>query len=204
MDQSLSLCTGSLIGSTNVYHTKRHIAFQGGEFTPSVKVAKGRTEVHAFLSHFELGCVVEKAVRVRPFIKTDYMFMGRDGFTEEGAESVDLVVKDHNADLLRLEGGIEFLYCIPDGFLKHATPYFSVGDVYELRFIGKTEQASLVDLHCPMTINGLFPEQNLWFFEAGLMSQLFKDRIALVANYRQEKGKDYTDHTWSAQLRTNF
>jgi autotransporter-associated beta strand protein len=195
---------GAFIGSTNVYHTKRHIVFQGEQFTPSVQVAKGRTDGHSFLSHFEFGAVVEKPVRVRPFVKTDYMFMGRDGFTEGGAESVDLVVKDHNADLLRLEGGIEFLYCIPDGFLKHATPYFSVGDVYELRFIGRTEQASLVDLHCPMTIDGLFPEQNLWFLEAGLMGQLFKDRVALGANYRQERGEHYTDHTWSLQLRSNF
>ena len=195
---------GAFIGGSSVYHTNRHIAFQGEQFPSSVRVAKGETVGLSLLSHFEGGCVIEKPVRVRPFIKTDYMFINREGFTERGAESVDLVVKNHNADLLRLEGGVEFLYCIPDGFLRGATPYFSFGDVYEKRFMGKTEKASLVDLHCLMQVNGLFYDQNLVFFEAGLMGQLFKERMALGANYRQERGEHDANHTWSLQLRSNF
>jgi autotransporter-associated beta strand protein len=196
---------GALIGGMNFYHTKRNIVFNtllsNVNFT---RVAKGKTSGLSVLSHFETGLIYERGITIRPSLKLDYLFLVREAFSEQGADSVDLVVERHVADLLRTEVGIEFRYCLPVKCSFRSIPYVSAGDIYEARFMGKTETASLVDLHCPMTASGLFPEQNLLFLQVGLIEQTINDHLLFSGNYRTEWGKNYDNQTWSVQMRFSF
>jgi hypothetical protein len=198
---------GTLIGSTNLYKTTRKIVFQG-EFSPFTRTAKGRTYGFSLFSHIELGAIFRPVVQLRPFIKADYMWIHRQGFTEQGASSINLVVKRHNADLLRLEEGLELSYCIPreqlKPYLPNLIPYLTVGAVSELRFVGQSEEASFVDLQCPMESDGLFPTQNLLFLETGFLGNLAGTPLDLGFNYRFERGALYAGQTVSFQIRANF
>jgi len=195
---------GSLIASMDDYHTSRYITFQGDQFTSFTRVAAGRTTGLSILSHLETGYIFDHApFRARGFGKADYVLVHRGAFSEQGADSIDLQVDAHNSDLLRLEAGCEVLRCFKTPHVSF-TPYLSYGGVFDNRFIGKTETATLNSLNCPMESNGLFPTQKLFFVEAGLINQFLQERGMLSGNFRGEWGSHYQSFSWSLQLKWNF
>jgi autotransporter-associated beta strand protein len=193
----------ALIASYNFYKTHRKIAFIGNEFTPFTRTAKGRDAGYSLLSHFETGCIFGKSVQARPFERIDYAFVHRKAFEEQGADSIDLIVDSHNADLLRSETGAEFFTCFLRGSSKW-TPSLTLSCIWESRFLGKKEQATLSSLQCWMQPKGLSPERLLLSWELGLMGQMLDDRLSVSGNYRGEWGKSYQDHTWSLQMKWSF
>ncbi|MEN9343294.1 MAG: hypothetical protein RLZZ453_81 [Chlamydiota bacterium] len=196
---------GSLTLGLNRYHTYRNIAFDSDTSGSHIETAQAKTKGASGVAHFEIGACLTKGIRIRPFGKVDYAYLHRDGFKETGAGALNLKVQKHNADLLRVEAGLELLTSF---YTQHdrlvTTPYISLGDAYEWRFVGKKETASLAPLTCPMVINGLFPQRNLYFFELGLIEGFFCDRAEIGCDYRQEWGHDYLNRIWSGQLRYNF
>lgn len=199
-------CQGALVGALNHYVTHRSIDFTAAQdqYATFQRVARGSFFGYSLLPHLETGCsFIQNHLRTKAFAKADYAFVHRTAFQEDEADSLDLQVKSHSADLLRFELGIELLRCIP---IRGVTlsPYLSFGGVFENRFIGQTETASLVGLRCPMEPAGIFPDRRLFFLETGIMHEFIPDLAFLGADFRGEWQKDYTTLTWSVQARVAF
>jgi uncharacterized protein with beta-barrel porin domain len=187
----------AILGALNVYKTKRHIEFNSTILPPFTRTAKGETHGYSLLSHMEWGYKRGEEYQVRPYVSLDYLYLFRKGFTEEGADSIDLVVEGHQADLLRYETGVELLRCMP----RALSPYLTVGGFYEQRFMGKTETGHFTSLDCPMTVSGMFPNRAIGFLQAGFIAQILHDHLAISADYRGEWGKRVNNQSWSAQIK---
>jgi outer membrane autotransporter protein len=196
---------GALIGSWTHYDTHRNVSFESRAFPPFTETAHGHATGISGLANLELGAVIEGELRVRPFGKVDYTYLHRNQFTESGGGGIDLRVKQHNADVLRAEAGVEFLKHFKTmNDMLTSTPYVILGDAYEWRFVGQTETASFAPISCQMTIDGLFPTQNLPFIEAGLIETFGQDFVSFSMNYRQEWSHHYVNRSWSGQIRISF
>ena len=196
---------GAVIGSYDSYKTNRNIFFVGQEdsFDPFVRTAKSKPHGFSFLSHFETGYLIGDAIQFRPYAKGDYTIVHRNNFTENGANSIDLSVQSHNADLLRLEIGAELLGCFkyPSIWWK---PHALIGGVFENRFIGTNQTANFTSVDCKMTTQGLQPDQSLFLFEGGLMTSDPLPCINISGIFRGEWGKQTQNIGWSIQARCIF
>lgn len=194
---------GALIGSLNTYDIHRSIAFIGEQFSPFQREASSQSSGQSCLSHFETGYSFGKEIQGRAFSRADYAFIHRSDFTENGADSINLRVNGHNADLLRMEVGIEILHC----FIKDSVqriPSLACGGIYEGRYMGRKETASFVSLDCPMTVNGLIPNQFLFFVEGNVIWQSSSQPFAFGGNVRGEWGSKFSNISGSLQLKLRF
>jgi len=73
-----------------------------------------------------------------------------------------------------------------------------------LDLMGKKQEASFDTIRCPMIVDGLAPNRKLFFWEAGLLAQVYRDHIDIAGSFRGEYGSGYFTHNWSAELKFSF
>ncbi len=202
----------SLIGTANDESASRRVEFVGTEFDATVRHAKHSQWGSGVLSNAEFGFLlgdVERKAEVRPFGRADYVFLHRWGFQEEGAQSIDLNVEAHDADLLRMETGFRFSKCFSFRTsrlqrVNRISPYLQIAAVWEKRYQGTTSRGSFVDSNCVMTVSGLNPDRTLIDLSAGLGARCWDDHLLLSLDFEKEWGRYYRDTTWSLRAKLEF
>ncbi|TXG75992.1 autotransporter domain-containing protein [Candidatus Dojkabacteria bacterium] len=194
----------ALIGSFNYYDSRRQLYFDSGDasFTAA---AIGQTKGLSGLTHVELGTIIDLPLKLRPFTQIDWTILHRSPFQEYGVGEASLIVDGHTSSLLRSETGIELSACIStDTENTRFEPYVILTGIAQQSLFGQTETATFQAIECPMTVSGNPLPKGLFSFEAGILTKFYYDRVSCSANYAQELGHGYANHTWSFQARCNF
>lgn len=201
MIDSIFYINGALTGSVNFYDTKRLISFASGQFTSFTREAKSDSKGVQASILFEAGAIASE--NVRALIRANYLITHRNAFEEHGANSIDLVVSSHNADLLRSEINIELKQCLDFPKLSFI-PSVLFGAGYENRFFGRTETAKLYALTCPIEVDGQFPNQAFFLLECAFTIKAIKDQLALVGKIENEWGYNMSNFNWMTEMKVSF
>lgn len=188
-----------VLGAYNDYEAHRKIQFSS--INRKTKATPQGAEVAA---HGDTGFLFKfKNFELSPFGMIDYVHLHQNSFTERGAESLDLKVREKNANMLRAEAGLFGAYCVARETWK-VRPFAKVSWVREVRFEGKHEKASFVDTNCTFEVTGLYPDRTLVAPGAGLTMFFNQDRIAVDLNYEGEFGAHYMDNKANLQISYGF
>ena len=142
-------------------------------------------------------------VNLYPFVNLDYIYIGQKGYTEHGAQSLDLEVQRKAYDLLRPEGGIGVGY---KGCFKHVQALFdiSVSYVGQFRFLGQNTKASFTPIDCTFNAEGLKPQNNLISPSVRVRLTSPVNGFSLLFGYHGEYGKHFILNAGEAELRKAF
>jgi len=108
-----SYLEGAIVGGMNWYDATRRISFSSIQRT-----AKHDSSGYDLSAHVGGGFGYEVcSFTVGPFADVDYLFLSQNGFTEHGAQSLDLNVRRKQSQMLRSEAGLNFsqTYSMCDG-----------------------------------------------------------------------------------------
>ncbi len=95
----------SVLGGLDFFRTKRHIHFTGVH-----RNAKSHHRGFDWNAHLGTSADIRAgAFFFEPFANFDYSFLHQNGFTEHGADSLNLKVQSKNFAFFRAEEGIAFL-----------------------------------------------------------------------------------------------
>lgn len=195
---------GILGGSINFYNTKRVIPFDSDEFPAFTRTPEGKTEGFSTLVQLEIGAFFPKGkAALRPFGKSGYEIVYRNGYTEEGGGAADLEILSHSADLLRTNIGFEASYCV-ESEKSTITPSLLFGGLFENRFIGKIQKAKLKAENCLIEVPGLLPNRYFLMAEAGLNASFIEKRLTLAGNCHYEWWKSYSNLSWIMEAGLKF
>ncbi len=188
------------IGGYNDYAMHRKIAF-----ATIHRTAKARPQGFEAAGHVDAGGLFKfDHFQLSPFGMADYVHLHQDTFKERGAKSLNLKVHDKNANMLRLETGLQGSYCIDAKHAKYR-PYAKIGYVREERYSGKHERAQLSGVSCTFTSSGLYPDRNIFAPAAGVTAYFgHQDRFYALLNYEGEFGEHYKDNKINAQFSVAF
>lgn len=188
-----------VLGAYNDYEAHRKI-----QFSTINRKAKATPQGAEVAAHGDTGFLFKfKNFELSPFGMIDYVHLHQNSFTERGAESLDLKVREKNANMLRAEAGLFGAYCVARETWK-VRPFAKVSWVREVRFEGKHEKASFVDTNCTFEVTGLYPDRTLVAPGAGLTMYFNQDRIAVDLNYEGEFGNHYMDNKANLQISYGF
>jgi outer membrane autotransporter protein len=181
---------GSVIGAYNFYTTNRNI-----QFTDFDRHARGNHSGYEVAFDFRGGWIFNwETTYLSPFISLDYMFLHENAFKENGANSLDLKVKNKNSDLLSSEIGMEVSHC-----LEYYSFFLQASMVGESRFLGRQENATFACGCCSLKVHGLYPNRLLGAVALGVNIQRpFIDCISLF--YQGKYGKRFQDHAIYLQI----
>lgn len=142
-------------------------------------------------------------VKLYPFFNLDYLFIYQDGYTEKGAENLDLKIDSKKYDLFRPEGGAGIGY---HGCFKslHVMADISASYVLEFRYTGKKTHAHFEDDTCRFTLDGLNPENNVICPAARLRLATPSYGFSITLGYHGEFGSRFTENAVEAELRKAF
>ena len=142
-------------------------------------------------------------VNVYPFIDLDYIYVTQNGYTERGAQSLDLKVHQIKSDMLRPEGGLGIGY---SGCFKRVNVLLDVSTSYarEFRFLGKKTKARFKSNPCEFTVESLFPKNNLFCPAVRLALSLPSSIASLSLGYHGQYGANFTENTGDAELKFGF
>ncbi len=189
----------SVLGAWSHYDAQRNITLPYQQFTASSK--HGGAQI---LSHLDTGINLGwKGFTVRPFDSFDYISQTENGFTETGANILDLTVKKNTAILLRNELGFNFskCFCIK-GSQWTISPKISW--VREVRVRGSQYTAEFVGTEVPFTVTGYFPDRSLVSPGVSLTGNMLSDLLTLEIYYEGEFKGNYSDHSYGGQIRFGF
>ncbi len=189
----------SIIGSLNSYDGKRSIFLP--ETTPVAKNNHGGSQL---LSHFDTGVNLGWSwFTLRPFDSFDYIAQKERGFTENGADQLDLSVKKSNSILLRNELGLNLAGCFClQGSKWVISPKISW--VREVRITGSSYTAKFVNTDTSFTVTGYFPDRSLVSPGVNITGTMLQDRLTLTAYYNGEIRGNYSNHSYGGEVRFGF
>ena len=138
-----------------------------------------------------------------PFVALDYVYLHQNQYTEEGAQSVDLMIHSKNSDLLRPEAGLEFSQCwnLSKGIF---VADLILSGAYEERFQGKKTKAQFEGTSCVFAVTGLNPSRALGTPSAGISYLLPSHNLAFSLRYDGEFGKNYGSQKGSLEASFKF
>jgi autotransporter-associated beta strand protein len=191
---------GALMGGYDFYYTDRYI-----EFSTVNRHAKGFHGGYQASAHIKGALTFErKHTIVSPYTRLDFLYIHENSFHESGAKSLNLDVKNKNSDLLSAELGIDLSHCVYFPITHRTlTPFMQVSAIWESRFLGKTEIASL-EGGCSMTVKGFNPSRTLIGISAGLNALFPSSLSTLSFFYRGKYGNGFQDNSLYLQYLKGF
>ncbi len=189
----------SVIGGWSHFNGKRNVSYPGMNAT-----AKNNHGGAQLLSHLDTGLNLgAKGFTVRPFDSFDYISQSEGGFTEKGAGSLNLDVKNNNSIMLRNELGLQFAGCMCLGN-SNWTLSPKISWVREVRVKGARYTANFINTSESFNVTGYFPDRSLVSPGVMLSGMVWDDLLTLDLYYNGEFGRGYTDHNYGGQLRFGF
>ncbi|MEI6242000.1 MAG: autotransporter domain-containing protein, partial [Chlamydiota bacterium] len=185
----------SLLGGWNSSKATRSIDF--GEIE---RKSHHRQHGWEIAPQLEIGGLYEmKYISLQPFVKENYVYLHQNHYREHGAESLNLDVKEKNADLLRSEIGLGLFHCFKGNELQF-TPELKGSYILESRFQGKKTTAYFLnDTVIPFTVKGLSPSRSLGHIGILLKGSSYNG-FDLTLDYNFQFGKKYQDHKMTLRL----
>ena len=186
-------------GALNHYFGRRNLQFLAVD-----RHARSTHNGYEGLAYLSLGGLIElrKYFSFNPFVSADYIYLHQNGFTEKGAESLNLRVHSSNSDYLRGEAGFNLNGCIYKEISKKLVPNVKLGVIREWRFKGKHYETEITGAGCTFTVAGLNPERTL--IAPGASLTLLLNHLALSIAYDGEFGEYYSDHNLNFQMNYSF
>lgn len=194
---------GSLMTAFGLYEGHRRIPFIGIYDTLPTRVAAHKN--HGFLAdgRLEMGASFGCLTVAKPYVSGDFVFLTEKGFTEHGADSIDLSVRKYRASALRMEVGTELSHRNTSS-IGSLDSHARVAWAFEQRYQGKRLVANLDNQLCDFTVYGLNPNRSLFSFTLGLTGMFAKDLCFISADYTGEFGSQYRSNAGSLQVQLNF
>jgi outer membrane autotransporter protein len=137
--------------------------------------------------------------QVQPYARADYIFLHQSGFTEQGARSLDLKVKDKNSRLIRTDLGLKVARCYIFTKTK-LIPSAKASWIWEKQLDKSHFEARLKDTHCNFRVTGLHPLRSLLALGIGLTTLAYDDTFAFSVYDDAEIGKKF----WENRFYLNF
>jgi len=198
---------GALLGAYNHYAEKRNIRL-GTPILGGIVISREATadfgggEVGGYLSGgalFHAG-----GVEISPFATLEYYYLHQGSFEEAGAQSIDLLVKSSNTDLLRASLGLGVAKCYVWAKTKWI-PSAQVAVMREERFLGSSFQATMKGHEaCEFTVHGLKPSRTLVAPLVGITTWMCNDRCSFSLFYGGEFNANYQDQQVNLQIGYGF
>ncbi len=188
----------SVFGSFSNIEAHRNISFSSISRTASNQHS-GR-ELGA---HIDGGSMVDfKLIELHPFVSVDFLYFRENNFTETGANSLNLEVKNSDNYFIRTELGTHFSNCF-----IHKKKYVTdlkLSWVREIRIDSKHYDIRMVDQGNYFSVKGLEPNRNIFSpgFSFSTVSQ--DDRLNFSLRYDGEFAKRYYNNVVSANLSFNL
>lgn len=147
----------SLSGGLDVFTAVRKIHF--GDLTRHAHHQKGGYDLTA---HLGSGYEIEmRKFYLQPFVDLDYFNLYQKGFTEGGADSLNLTVNGHHANMLRSEAGLSLTHSYKMGnggcfspkiWLSGINEAYLIKKHYIARFIGENPFYEVRTFSNPITL----------------------------------------------------
>ncbi|MBS0652041.1 MAG: autotransporter domain-containing protein [Verrucomicrobia bacterium] len=138
-----------------------------------------------------------------PFANLDYQYLMQNGYSESGAHSLDLKVRDKQYDLLRPEAGIGMGYkgCFEK---RHILIDLALSYIHEFRFMGRNTTAKFKPADCTFTVKGLKPENNLFSPSLKIRSTSPLNGFSFMLGYHGEYGRHFILNAGEAEIAKAF
>lgn len=154
--------------------------------------------------NFDIGFMITYwPIEIRPFDQFDYIYLWQDDFTEHGANSLDLHVREEAYTEIRNEVGLGFSQCWLWPCWK-LTPQFKVSWVYEKRFQGRHYWSKFVDTKVLFEVSGMNPHRSLFCAGAALTGYYKDDNVSWSVYWQGEWGAHYTDENAGLEISFRF
>jgi outer membrane autotransporter protein len=138
-----------------------------------------------------------------PMVSLLYSHLALDGFTEAGADSLNLTVEDQSYDFLQQGLGAKIVTEWTDASKQKWMPSFHALWLYDYIGDQASSTATFAAGGSSFTTNGLEPEQSSLNAGAGL-TVWPTESLSLGVNYEFEYRSDYTSHGGHATVRYEF
>jgi uncharacterized protein with beta-barrel porin domain len=188
-----------LVGSFayNMYEGKRNVAF--GSIN---RTAKADYDGQQYSVYGEAGYNIPGNINITPLVSLQYMHTSVEGYTEKGADSLNLKVDKQQYNLLELGVGFKFSHIIKkENF--NLIPSLRGKWLYD--FIGDRAETTsrFTDYGPSFKTEGAKPEKSS--FDIGTtVTFLGKNNIRVDFDYDFNVKKDYQSHSGAATFRYNF
>ena len=187
------------MGAYNDYDVSRHINFPGvirharndhGGYQLSGSAGTGM--------FFYPGCY-----QIQPYWRGDYIFTHQAGFTEHGAQSLDLKVEDKDSRYFRSDLGVRLAGLYKFEKLK-VMPYFKAAWIWERQLDHGHFEARFKIGTCNFNVIGLHPSRSLFAPSIGVTVLAYKETIALSANFDAEVGSRFFETRGSVKVEYRY
>ena len=190
---------GSFLGAQNNYRTTRELSFGSID-----RQAHSKHTGNEWLTHLGLGYLVcSPWLQWTPYINLDYVQLHESGYTERGANSLDLYVKRKNGSLFQGDVGVLFStdYQTCNGLF---VPTLTLAYINQTPLSSNNYQASFVNSTCVFTGRGGAYHRNLFAPSLALTYQDCCDRVNISLYYDGQFGSRYWAQAFGLDLIFRF
>ncbi len=187
----------ALIGSISSIEATRHISFSS--------IQRNATSNHAAYGmdgHFDAGFPIGPCQEVRPYGSLDVNYIYEAGFTERGADSLNLEVEGRSSVVCRAQFGINYFDCFSLPAMTVAPEIF-VGYAREQRYCGNNITATFVNTSIPMHLITDNPNRNLFSILLGAKCY-DRNRFSASLFYEGDFGGRYSNQTGTLECKFAF
>lgn len=193
-------------------HAKRKMYFSINHFAHSDTVNRTATydqSSNQLLGHIGGGYNFKfregrtNSFNLYPFANLDYQYLMQGGYSESGAHSLDLKVRNKEYDLLRPEAGLGMGYkgCFEK---RHIFIDLSFSYIHEFRFMGQDTTAKFKPADCTFRVKGLKPENNLFSPSLKIRSTSPLNGFSFMLGYHGEYGRHFILNAGEAEIARAF
>ena len=176
----------SFLDALNHYRTVRRIHFGAID-----RQAYSQHSGNELLVNFGFGYqMCPKRIQWTPYIHLDYVQQHETGYTETGADSLDLCVKAKNATLFQGEAGI-LLSATYSAWNGAFVPMLTLAYINQTPLSGKNYRANFLSSASVFAGRGGDYERNLFAPRFSLAYQSSCDRVRVSIDYEGEIGSRY-------------
>lgn len=130
---------------------------------------------------------------VSPVAELTWLYLHQDGFSESGADSLDLRVRSRGDQTFRSQLGLRVERPFTVGGDVPVTPSVEVGWAHETPLNGRSITASLVNQPGTFSVNGVTGDSENLVVDAGIKAKLNKN-THVFTRYEAETGDHFTAH----------
>lgn len=189
-----------LMGAFDQFSGTRNITFPGVNRT-----AHNRHHGATASGHVDVGVIITplSLFELKPFGSVDYNYLHEQGFSETGAQGLDLRVRQNNYQMVRMETGINFAKCLSFEHQKWVLDA-KASWIRELRLTGEHTSAHFANQPGSLRVRGRYPNQSLFSPGASLTSLFREGSLAFSLRYDGAFGGDFWEQTGRAQVIYSF
>lgn len=194
-----------VLGAYSRYRTSRHLHF--GTIDRRAKTDHNSWEA---LASLETGVILQESfcdIDLIPFASIDYVYLSQQGYSERGADSLNLNVRRRNDQLIQSQLGIVFTYCtLWECSCKSwiVDPRLSLSYTNQSPLTGNSYRANFVDSNCEFSAKGWDFQRNLGVAAFSLNFSDCAETMAITLNYDGQFSKNYWNQTGNIMVNFYF